>query len=258
MPTTSLISREDVERYHADGFLVVRGVFSAGEMAEVAEEAVRLFERRDLIDTKNIRCRWQNHYETGECRFDVFDPVIDLSPLFYQVAHDSRILEIVGGLYDDDACLFKDKLIFKPPGATGYALHQDFIAWPSFPKSFVTVLVPIDAARDENGCTEVFPGLHRAGYLSAEDGNYHELPLKTVDESRGVKLSLSPGDIAIFGCMTPHRSAANRSKAWRRQLYLSYNARSDGGEQRTAHYAEFHAWLNKKYAEYGKHETYFA
>ena len=44
---------------------------------------------------------------------------------------------------------------------------------------------------------------------------------------------------------------------WRRQLYLSYNKASDGGEQR-AHYAEFQAWLVKKYAQYGKTETYFA
>ncbi len=97
-------------------------------------------------------------------------------------------------------------------GQPGYGLHQDYIAWESFPKSYVTVLVPIDAADEENGCTEVFPGYHNRGYLSPDDGNYHELPLPAIDESKGVKLVLSPGDIAIFGCMTPHRSAPNRRK----------------------------------------------
>jgi hypothetical protein len=86
---------------------------------------------------------------------------------------------------------------------------------------------------------------------------YHELPLEKVDESRGVKLDLRPGDIAMFGAFTPHRSAPNRSDRWRRQLYLSYNADSDGGDQRDRHYHEFHAWLKDRYAEYGKTETWF-
>ena len=45
--------------------------------------------------------------------------------------------------------LFKDKLIFKRPGALGYGLHQDYIAWKSFPESFVTVIVAIDPATEE-------------------------------------------------------------------------------------------------------------
>jgi 2-aminoethylphosphonate dioxygenase len=253
-----LTSSVDVERYTTEGFVIVRGLLPSADVAEADVEAFRLFLRRDLIDSNNLRCRWQNHYQTGECRFDTFDPVIDLSPVLNRLAHDARILAALGEIYGEDGLLFKDKLIFKPPGTSGHGLHQDYIAWESFPKSFVTVLVPIDGADEENGCTEVFPGYHQSGYLSPDDGNYHELPLSAIDESKGVKLVLSPGDIAIFGCMTPHRSAPNRSQTWRRQLYLSYNACSEGGDQRDAHYREFHRWLKRKYAEYGKHNTYFA
>ena len=39
--------------------------------------------------------------------------------------------------------------------------------------------------------------------------------------------------------------------------YLSYNALSDGGEQRESHYAEFHEWLKDRYAERGKTNTFF-
>ena len=95
-------------------------------------------------------------------------------------AHDARIRGPLAAIYGDEACLFKDKLIFKPPGAKGYALHQDFMGWNGFPESFVTVLVPIDAADEENGCTEVFPGYHRQGCLSPCDGEYHG-----VDQRRG-------------------------------------------------------------------------
>jgi ectoine hydroxylase-related dioxygenase (phytanoyl-CoA dioxygenase family) len=254
---STVLQHESVRQFQSDGYVIVREVFAAEEMAAISEEANRLFEQRDLIDINNIRCRWQNHFETEECRFDCFDPIIDLSDVLERAARDERLFEIVSTLYGERACLFKDKLIYKPPGATGYALHQDYISWPGFPRSFVTLLLPIDPASDANGATEVFPGYHRQGYLSAMDGDYHELPLSKIDESCGVRLCLEPGDVVVFHGMLPHRSAANSSSTWRRQLYLSYNAQSDGGEQRDAHYREFHVWLKKKYAEYGKHAVYF-
>ena len=119
------------------------------------------------------------------------------------------------------------------------------------------MIVAIDAADAGNGATEVFPGYHQQGCLTPRDGMYHQLPDDAVDLSKGVVLELAPGDIAIFSGYTPHRSGPNRSSQCRRLLYLSYNALSDGGEQREQHYAEFRGWLQDRYAEYGKTATFF-
>lgn len=259
MPPPALFAPADGRRtaYEKEGFVVVRGLFPEAEVAEAAREAEALLSRDDLISTRNLRCRWQTNVVTGACQFETFDPVIDLGPVCRRLAADPRLLAVLAGLYGDEACLFKDKLIFKPPGVKGYGLHQDWIAWPGFPRSFLTVLVPLDAADAANGCTVVYPGYHRRGCLSAEDGSYHELPAGLVDEARAVPLELRPGDVAVFGGFTPHRSAPNHSDRWRRQLYLSYNRRSDGGEQRTRHYEEFHRWLRDRYAGHGKTDVYF-
>jgi len=256
-PPLAGIMPEHVQFYHDNGFLIVREVFNAEEIAALATEAETLISRTELIDKQNIRCRWQDHAETKECRFDCFDPVIDIGPVCRYFAYDRRIFDVLRAIYDDEAHLFKDKLIFKPPGATGYQLHQDYIGWQEFPKSFITVIVAIDPTNAANGATEVFPGYHQQGYLSPKDGDYHHLATEAIDESRGVVLDLAPGDIALFGCFTPHRSGSNRSDRWRRQLYLSYNAGRDGGDQRDAHYRQFHEWLVKKYAEYGKTGVWF-
>jgi 2-aminoethylphosphonate dioxygenase len=253
------VTDEQVRQFDEHGFTVVRGLFAPSEMAAARAEADRLMTRTDLMDTKNIRCRWMPNVVTGEsCQFECFDPIIDISPKCAGLAYDPRLLAVLAELYREPACLFKDKLIFKPPGVKGYGLHQDWIGWPGFPRSFLTVLIPFDRAGADNGATEVFAGYHHNGSLSPEDGEYHELPPDSVDADRGVILELEPGDVAIFGGFTPHRSAPNRSDRWRRQLYLSYNKESDGGPQRAKHYDEFHTWLVKKYAEYGKTETYFA
>jgi hypothetical protein len=257
LPSVPVLGDEQLRHYRDDGFLVLRGVFAVDEIAALEREASALWWRQDLVDKDNIRCRWKDHATTGECTFECFDPVIDLAPVCARLARDERILAPLSAIYGSPARLFKDKLIFKPPGTLGYNLHQDFISWPDFPETFVTVLVAIDPADDENGATEVFPGYHRSGYLSPKDGMYHDLPLSAIDASRGVRLDLGVGDVALFGCFTPHRSAPNRSDRWRRQLYLSYNAERDGGDRREAHYREFHGWLKQRYAEYGKTNVFF-
>jgi ectoine hydroxylase-related dioxygenase (phytanoyl-CoA dioxygenase family) len=249
----------DVQRRHFDeqGYLIVRRVFSGPEIAVIADEAEGLLRRTDLMVSDNIRCRWQNHIDTNVCLFETFDPVIDLGPVCARLARNPRLLNILQTLYGEPAYLFKDKLIFKPSGARGYDLHQDYIAWPNFPRTFITAAVAIDPCGPANGCTEVFPGVHRRGCLTPEDGDYHVVPDNAVAGVPAVPLELEPGDVALFGCFTPHRSAPNRSPGSRRLLYLSYNAASDGGDYRAAHYQEFHAWLKVKYAQYGKHNTYF-
>jgi extradiol dioxygenase family protein len=172
------VTKEQCGQYHRDGYLILRSLLPPAEIAEAAVEAERLLGRKELIHTDNLRCRWQDHVHTRECLFETFDPVIDLSPACGRIATNPRLLACVGTLYGEEACLFKGKLIFKPPGVKGYGLHQDYIAWPTFPRSFLTVLVPIDPATEANGCTQVFTGYHKHGALSPEDGDYHELPIK--------------------------------------------------------------------------------
>ncbi len=205
--------------------MLLRGVFSAAEIGAVADEADRLIARHDLIDADNIRCRWQNHVESGDCLFECFDPVIDIGPACERLARDPRILSPLAELYGEPAQLFKDKLIFKPPGARGYNLHQDFIGWKDFPHSFVTVLVVIDAASQDNGATEVFPACHRQGYLSPHDGMYHEL----TPGGRGGRCMRAVW-CSTWNRATSRSSAASRridreisgigSRAGRRQLYF--------------------------------------
>jgi len=244
--------------FERDGYVVVRALLPRDLISRAADEAKDLPARfAHLVSKRNLRCRWQDNVFTGECTFETFDPVIDLSPACKDVAFAQPLMALLHDLYNEPARLFKDKLIFKPPGVKGYGLHQDWIAWPDFPRSFLTVLAPFDASDVGNGCTVVYPGYHRDGPLSAEDGQYHELPTTTVDEAKAVPLVLEAGDVAVFGGFTPHRSDPNASDRWRRQLYLSYNKHSDGGDQREKHYREFHAWLRTKYADYGKTDMYF-
>jgi 2-aminoethylphosphonate dioxygenase len=257
-PIRDALSNDQLQTWREDGCLILRDFFPMKEIEAAATEADRLLERhRALISPQNLRTRFLPNVVTGEFQFECFDPVIDLSLTLHGLAVDSRLLAAIGALYGEEACLFKDKMIYKPPGVKGYDLHQDYTSWDSFPHSFLTVVIPLDAVDRENGCTEVFPGYHKNGLLAPPGKPSYPLPPEVVDESRAVPLILNPGDIAIFDGFTPHRSAPNRSNGWRKQFFPSYNKFSEGGHQRPQHYAEFREWLKEKYEEYGKTGLYY-
>jgi ectoine hydroxylase-related dioxygenase (phytanoyl-CoA dioxygenase family) len=243
---TRLLSESEIAFYKTEGYLIVHDVFGRDEMADLAVDVDRVCrDHQDLIDPNNMRVRFKPHAATNEPLFEVFDPIADLSPVARAISRDRRILDRLYDLYGEPAELFKDKLIYKPAGAIGATLHQDWIAWPGFPESFLTVVVAIDPFTADSGATEVFSRCHTRGYLSAKDGQHHyleagDLPIEPVP------LLLEPGDVALFTCFTPHRSAPNTTGRARRGYFLSYNARSDGGEQYAKHYREFHDWIRAK------------
>ncbi|HEX3728134.1 MAG TPA: phytanoyl-CoA dioxygenase family protein, partial [Pirellulales bacterium] len=150
---SAALATGQVEDYRRQGYLILREVFGPQEVAALTGESQTLHARRDLVDSANLRCRWADHGPGGQCLFDCFDPVIDIGPVCRYVSNDERILNPLRAILDDEPCLLKDKLIFKQPGATGYALHQDYIGWQDFPESFTTVIVAIDESDATNGAT---------------------------------------------------------------------------------------------------------
>jgi len=251
------LSRAQLQSWSDDGFVILRNVFSDAEMQCLKTECDRLLlQTPSIISQQNLRCRFMPHYQTGEPLFEVFDPVADLSPLLRSICFDSRMLTAVASIFQEPAELFKEKLIFKLPGARGYDLHQDIPQnWPGWPRSFLTVLLAIDASSRQNGCTEVYRGYHHT-FLSPDPQQYM-LPAHAVCSTRREYLELESGDAAIFHGLTPHGSAANQSDGKRRAFYISYNARSDGGDQRWSHYQAFQAMLRQRMAQTSAEAMWF-
>src|SRR5262245_37041566 len=101
----AVLSKQQCQEYDRNGFLIVRSLFSADDLRPAALEAETLLGRHDLISTQNLRCRWQTNVGTGECLFETFDPITDLSPACRNLAHDPRLKEMLACLYGEEAHL---------------------------------------------------------------------------------------------------------------------------------------------------------
>ena len=252
-PTT--LTPEQVRDYRKKGYLLLRRVFRADEVAAMQAESDRLLAMDGVVHPDNLRTRARA--VNGERVTERFDPVVDISPLFNAVTRDGRIVGALRGLYADDMLLFKDKLIFKLPGMSGYAIHQDYSWWQPFPKDIVSVMIAIDGADRSNGCLEVFPGHHdRLLSTPGETRNMTAEEAKQVDLSTGEMIETGPGDVTIFDCLTPHQSGPNTSDRSRRQLYLSYCSARNGDlyARQARHYD---AYNRAKMSEDEKNRLFF-
>lgn len=221
------LTNEQISTYQEKGYLTLAGAFTPDEVIAWDDESKRLL-RLGLAHKDNLRTIT---YRTpaGIQIVDRLNPVVDISPLFKALTQDERIMRPLRDLYGEAMLLFKDKIIYKMPGVTGYPIHQDYSSWQLFPKDLVNVIVSIDPADAHNGGVEFFPGYHQRllstpgelRYMSKEEA-------EQIDFSKAELVKASPGDMMIFDCLTPHRSGVNTSSRLRRQLYLTYSSAKNG------------------------------
>jgi hypothetical protein len=237
-----------IREYWTRGYIALRGLFSAEEVARWSDECDRLL-RSDVVFPENIRTPFRMN--SGNCP-ERIDPVVDVSAVFSALAQDPRITDILTAIFRDAPLLFKDKLIFKAPGTQGYTMHQDQPYWQLCPADdILSVSIQVDGANAANGCIELFPGYH--GRMLTPPGvrtNFRQEETDQLDLSKGEKIETKPGDVLIFHSLAPHRSDTNIDKVFRRSLYLTYSAARSG---------DFYKQQLENYLKYspGKDQTVF-
>ncbi len=215
-----------LREYWERGYIALRGLFAKEEIQEWSKEADRLLQL-DLIHPDNIRSPfWQNSGDKPER----INPVIDISPVFEKLVRDPRIISVVESIFGDKAYLFKDKLIFKAPGTTGYTMHQDQAYWQLCPADdILSVSIQIDGASAEKGCIELFPAKHHEMLTPVGvRRNFEPDEVAQIDPATGEKMETQPGDILIFHSLAPHQSGPNTASFSRRSIYLTYSSASHG------------------------------
>ncbi|OOZ38779.1 phytanoyl-CoA dioxygenase family protein [Solemya elarraichensis gill symbiont] len=228
------------ETYHNNDYLVVRQVLDAICIAEFAEECDRLSADEEKYD-QLIAVR--ETLDGGVVR-DRLDPLSKYSKVFAELADNSVITTIVRQLFDGDCNLFKDKLILKPPGTTGYRLHQDYTryAFTGIPAAdILSVMIPIDSATRRSGAVTVFPG-YADRILPEPPNDPYAADPSAVESDRGVLIELEPGDLLFFHSAAPHLSGPNKTSHSRRAAFLTYNHGKYGDQ-----YSNYYAGREKTY-----------
>lgn len=248
------LTADQLAHYREQGFVVLRNVFSPEEVDRLRDLQIQVLEERPgLLHPDNMRFEWIEH--EGQPTPWKIDPFSDLHPVFGDLVRDRRLCDPLCSIFDGyEPRIFKEKYIIKPPGSHGNGVHQDYNWWQGFPHSLLSIAIAIDAADEDNGCTLLWPGSHRHGFLHQAGTLDGKIPDAFV-EDEPFKLVTEPGDIAIFSCFTIHAASENRSDRFRRQLFLSYND-ARHGEHYFAHREHFFNYRARRYSDRGD-QLYF-
>jgi ectoine hydroxylase-related dioxygenase (phytanoyl-CoA dioxygenase family) len=200
--------------WESNGWALVPGFLSMKEIADLRSEAERLCADAALFEERGA-------VPNSTARSDRLDPVIDVSQIFANLARGDRLVGLVRETLGGEPQLMKDKFIAKPPGAAGYAAHQDAAYWPGLgvdPGRFLTAIIFLDDATAEKGAIECVSGLH--GELLTDPDSIADPDEATLGAF--TMIEAKAGDLLLLHSLTPHRSGSNRSEAMRRALLFTY------------------------------------
>lgn len=242
---------DPVAHLREHGYAVVRGVYGAADVAEIAGEMERLkadaLRHRTSWRDRNLVTMIRPHPVLGRhLRFIHWAAYI--SPVLARYRVDRRQLALVEPLLGHDLKQIVNQTSWKTPACddTTFGFHQDArfrrpaSAFRELATSFVQTMLAIDPHRPDNGCVKIYPGSHRMGVLpipadrpvidqSAENAILEEWGL---DPAKVVDVTLDPGDVAMWLPHTLHASGPNRSTIDRRAYVNGYviAANCDRGE----------------------------
>ena len=225
-----LISDEEVQSFHHDGYVIVPGFFSKIEIDKLYGIAIGDTVIRqhavDLNDQAGKKTKLTLWFNPGN---DVYSMLL----------RSNRMVNSVAKLLDSDSpvCHFHTKLMQKEPKVGGaWEWHQDYGYWYKnqflFPDQLVSVMIALSEANKANGCLQVIKGSHKLGRVNhgfageqvGADMVMVEHALKTMEH---VYVEIQPGDALFFHSNLLHRSEANTSDKPRWSIISCYNSLSN-------------------------------
>lgn len=233
MNPEKVLSKEQIEQFHRDGFLLVRGMYSTDEVQAISDWT------EEVAGFPEVPGKYMMYFEESQangsrilCRIENFVPYHEG---FSKLITARRMQLAVSELFGQEAVLFKDKINFKMPGGDGFREHQDVQAgWDEFADLHITAMIAVDETNEANGSLEMIAGMHRQGVLGTM---WAPLTDADTDHVEYTAVHCQPGDAVFFDSYAPHRSHPNRTDQARRVLYITYNKLSEG-DSRDQYYSD--------------------
>lgn len=220
----NILTQLDVDSFERDGYLIVRSIYTAGEIT-----AIRSFFDEIGQHGPSIPGFFEPDFTAAEPlkRYPRAMHPHRWNELSRRMMLHPRVDGALAQLIGQRAVACQTMFYFKPPGSAGQSLHQDNFYLAVKPGTCIAAWTAIDPATTENGCMYVVPNSHRMD-ISCPDADDLARTKSTnlVDLPPGMKAVpavMEPGDTLFFNGSVVHGSGRNRSNdLWRRSFICHY------------------------------------
>ncbi len=214
-----------INQFDQQGYVVVPGLFTAGELTAAAAAVDQAVARRTLDDTRDlseknryersfVQCMrlWEDHESVAQFTFH---------PRLCQAAAELLQVPCVR--------LWQDQALYKEPGGDPTTAHQDQSFWPIGDAPLISAWIPFDGSTKANGAMAYVPGSHKAGRLRVVDITHQSEPYEILHDpalhgETPIWVEAPAGSVVFHHGYTVHLAAANRTNKVRRVMTMVYFA----------------------------------
>lgn len=192
----SPLTKDDLEHYRKDGFVILRELFPKEQMLELKSRIEELVFEQQEDNTDGVPVFFLDNIPQLYLDFCS-------SPLLRGILH-----QLIGPRVE----FLSLKPVYKNAQITfPSSWHQDYPYWGGTPK--VSIWIALDDATRENGCLRFLPEAHTT-FLKHHKregtfGNF--LEEEQLDLSKAIDAPMQSGDACFFSDLAPHASYGNSS-----------------------------------------------
>jgi hypothetical protein len=208
--------------YESQGFIVVRGLFTPGEVVELRDHYMAINAEGDRFTEGSY-----NKQSTDPlCQFPrLMQPHREDVPSL-KFLLDDRVRQVLIDVLGDEPFAVQTMVYFKPPGARGQALHQDQRYLRVQPGTCSAAWLALDRCDAANGCMQVVPGSHRLPVLcptkSDTSRSFTEETVPIPPDMEVVDVVMEPGDVLFFHGNLIHGSEPNQTTDRFRRIVVGH------------------------------------
>jgi ectoine hydroxylase len=243
------LTPDQIAAFHRDGYIIVRGLLDAEEVALLRDIA-----RADHELQQQAASRADG--EGGAIRLVVKNELAD-DDIYGAIVRSESVVRAMEQLLGDEVYHYHNKMILKEPRVGGaWAWHQDYgywynngCLWPDMG----SCMIAVDRATRENGCLQVVKGSHHLGRIDHgkvgdQTGADQERVGAALERLELVYCEMEPGSAILFHANLLHRSDQNTSEQPRWAFIGCYNTRRNDPYKESRHprYSPLERWADAR------------
>ena len=228
-----------IQHFQEHGYVAMERVFSEEEVQRMRKEADEILEL--ILNSSNSLQRQSGRLDLvrNEAGYLVrkIQPINDLSLYLSQISADSRLLDPMRTLMNEEPILMEEKLNYKQPlpclsfgfetkprDTDRFPVHNDWAYYraQNYPQGIISSAITLDDCPAESGPIRIWPGTHKS-HLEHESVDIGlQVQPGLVDFEGGEDLLLPAGSVAFFSSLLVHNSRPNISEKPRRMMIYSH------------------------------------
>ncbi len=226
-----MLSKEQVQGYHENGYVHIPGVFSKEETAELAQQLewlMQVWASSEAGWTGPWRKVYMDEATEKKSKLVAMHDLQYYSGAWARGIQNPRLVAAMQDLLGPDVEFHHSTMHVKPP-ETGhpFPMHQDWAFYPHADGRYVDVLVHLDDTFHDNGEIRFLKGSHKQGPLThitmtPEGPCTPHLSTDLYKLEDTVAVPAKAGDLVCFNINTIHGSHVNVTSEPRRLVRVGY------------------------------------